>query len=936
LKQSLSIFVLLFLLSIKILAQQNSININATLDVTKDLLNIEQRIIYYNTSDKDLKSIFLHNWPNSFKNRKTALSKRFIEAYKKNMYFSKEKDLGFSTIKNISVNFETVKFLELKNQNDVLEIPLASFLKKDDSIVINATYSVKIPNSKFTDYGKTKTGYQLRYWYLNPAVFNKKWLLMSNLNNDDLFESPTKYSLKLKLPKEYKINSNLTKQKTEGEKFNTYYFAGENKTDVILSIDQIDRFKVYKTKNIKILTDILDDKVDYKSSIKILNRELDFLEKYLGEYPHKEIFLDKVAQKKDPIYGLSQLPDFIRPFSDTFKTDITLFKILTKKYIESTILVNKRKEYWITDGLQSYLMMEYVNEFYPEVKLLGTTSKSWLLKRYNVSELDFNDKYPFIYQLSARSFLDQPLTTSADSLSNFNRKIVNKYKAGLSFIYLKSFLGDSVLNDAIKEFYFKNKLEKVSAIDFKNIITTKTTQDLSWFFGDYIQTNKKIDYAISDAKIIGDSVTIVIKNKRNITVPVALYGLKNKEIKFKKWYSNINNTKTIKLKNFNYDTFSLNYEQQYPEHNTQNNQKKIKRSLLNKALKFSFIKDIEDPYYNQVFYQPNFDYNFYDGFIFGLKLHNKPIIKRNLELTLQPSYAFKSSSITGSFAFRYNQYFEDTNIYKIVYGLFGSTQHYAKDLSYNAFIPYISLIFKRKSLRDVSSESISAKMVNINRETSVNQISKEQDSYSIFNLSYQYSNPNIIKDFRYRFNFEAAKDFSKISLDLRYRSLTSKDTQLDFRVFAGAFLNNRTTGDYFSFGLDRANDYLFELNYFGRSESSGLFSQQFIINQGGFKSVLPVRYANQYMLSTNSSIGLWKWVEAYNGTAFLKNKGESLYFAYENGVRFNFIHNILEVYLPIYSNNGWEISQKSYVEKVRFTLTADIQSIYNFFRRGFL
>ena len=721
-----------------------------------------------------------------------------------------------------------------------------------------------------------------------------------------------------------------------GQEFNHFHFTGKQKIDIVLAIDKSNTFKVHKTKNLVVHTDILDGSIDDKLTTDILNRELDFLEKHLGKYPHKEIFLDKVAQKKDPIYGLSQLPDFVRPFSDTFKTDITLFKILTKKYIENTLFVNKRKEYWITDGLQSYLMMEYVNTHYPEVKLLGSTSKSWFLKRYNVASLDFNDKYSFVYQLSARSFLDQPLTTSADSLSNFNRRIVNKYKAGLGFKYLKEYLGASELNGAIKKFYQNKKLQKVSTEDFKTTLKNLTKKDLSWFFGDYIQTNKKIDYTIKKTEIIGDSVKITVKNKRNIIVPIALYGLKNEEVKFKKWYPAIDSTQVITLKNLGFEKFALNYEQEYPEHNILNNQKSIKKRLFKKPLKFSFIKDIQNPNYTQIFYQPTFDYNFYNGFILGLKTHNKPITQRNLEVVLKPSYAFKSNSINGMFSLKYNHYFENTRIYKIAYGIFGSTQYYAEGLSYNAFIPYVNLIFKRKSLRGLSRESITAKMVNIHKETSPIQPFKEQDSYGVFKLDYQYSNPDIIKEFRYRFSLEAAKKFSKLSLDLRYRALTAKDRQLDFRVYAGTFLNNSSTGDYFSFGLDRANDYLFELNYFGRSESSGIFSQQFIINEGGFKSILPTRFANQYLLSTNSSIGLWKWIEAYNGIAFLKNKGEHLYFGYENGVRFNFIHNILEVYFPLHSNNGWEIAQKSYVEKIRFTLSADIQSIYNFFRRGFL
>ena len=76
-------------------------------------------------------------------------------------------------------------------------------------------------------------------------------------------------------------------------------------------------------------------------------------------------------------------------------------------------------------------------------------------------------------------------------------------------------------------------------------------------------------------------------------------------------------------------------------------------------------------------------------------------------------------------------------------------------------------------------------------------------------------------------------------------------------------------------------------------------------------------------------------MEFYNGVAFLKNKNERLFFGYENGIRFNFVHNIFEIYFPLYSNNGWEISQQAYPQKIRFTFTGNINRVYNFFRRGF-
>ncbi|QTD37223.1 aminopeptidase [Polaribacter batillariae] len=916
-------------------SQQNEIKIKANLNTAKDMLQIQQEIVYFNDSNTELNSIFLHNWANSFKGRETPLSKRFIEDFRKDLYFSKEEDLGYSKIKNISIDFNNSIYKELEKQQDILEVYLAQPLKPQKSVRINITYIVKIPNAKFTGYGKNDNGYHLRYWYITPAVYKEGWQIMSNLNLDDLFENSTSFDISIKTPNDLILESSLQQHKSKTSNTTVYNLYGKNKKDVILSFQKTPTFKKFSTNAHSIYTDVLVDELNRNLTEDVLNREIRFLKSFLGKFPIEKIFIDKATQSKNPVYGLTQLPDFINPYSDIFRYDIKMFKAISKRYLEQTLLINERKEYWLLDGLQNYLMLEYVNKFYPDIKLLGKASDTWFLKRYNISKLKFNEKYPFIYQFTARKFLDQSLTTSADSLSNFNRKIVSKYKAGLGFSYLKGYLGGNVLDKSIYNFYQENKLKITCAADFKEMLSKNTNKDINWFFEDYLRTNKKIDYTIDDVKEEKDSLKVVIKNKRNITTPIAFYGLKNKKIKLKKWFTNIDSTKTITVPKGEFDQLVLNYENIYPEYNTLDNWYSTEKKLFNKPFKFTLIKDVKAPNYNQLFYQPNVGYNFYDGLILGMKFHNKPLIKRNLEFRIAPAYALKSQMINGSFSILYNQFFEETSIYKITYGIAGNTLQYAPDLSYSSLNPFIDIQFKRKSLRDASSEFIRAKVVHIDKEVSPLEVKTEQDNYSVFSLSYNYINPDIIKELRYNFSTEFSENFSKAAIDLRYRKLTSTDTQLDFRVFAGAFLHNNSKGDYFSFGLDRANDYLFQLNYYGRSEASGIFSQQFIITEGGFKSVLPTRFANQYMLSLNSSIGLWRWVEFYNDVAFLKNRNERLFFGYENGIRLNFIHNIFEIYFPLYSNNGWEITQAAYPQKIRFTFTGDLKRIYNFFRRGF-
>ena len=917
--------------------QEHAISLEAQLDDKKDILRINQSIVYYNNSDSTLTNIFLHNWANGYKDNKAPLANRLIENYDKSLYFANQKDRGFTRINNLTVDFEATPFLEVENGKiDIIKIVLNTPLVSKKSITINIAYDVKIPNAKFTSYGKTKTGYHLRYWYLVPAVFQDNWKIMSNLNMDDLLTNSTNYTIKITLPKYYYVSSNLNEYKTPKGATNEFLLLGQKKTEVLLNIDTKNHYKSFKTTKVEIKTDLYNTVINKKLSADILNRQLEFIQRFLGTYPHKKIFIDEASQAKNPIYGLNQLPKFIRPFPDVFEWDLTMLKAMSKKYIDNTLLLDKRNDYWLTDGLQTYLMMNYVSEYYPEIKLAGNISKIWGFKNFNFSKLNFNDKYPFVYQYTARQFIDQALNTRSDSLSNFNRKIAGKYKAGLGLRYLADYIGDSIISASFQEFYLKNNLKYAKSDDFKKIVSSKTTKDISWFFEDYLKTTKKIDYTIKKAIIKDDSVYVTIKNKRNMTAPVALYGLKNKQVKFKKWLTNIDSTKTIAIPKNGFNRVSLNFENSYPEFNSMDNWKKVGKNILNKPIQFKLYKDINDPFYHQIYLQPNIKYNFYDGALLGLRIHNRPLLSRNFQFSITPQYGTKSNALNGTFNTRYTQYFENSTINRIYYSLSGSNLHYAENLSYNTFNQSITVQFRRKNLRDVGGSFLSARLLNINRELAPNDTQTDSDKYRVFKLKYYYNKPDIIKGLKYSIGTEIASNYSKATGEIRFRKLTAKNTQLDFRLYAGSFIKNNTDSDFFSFGLDRANDYLFELNYIGRSESTGFLSQQFIMAEGGFKSVLDQRFANQFLVSFNSSVGIWRWLEIYNDAAFLKNRGNDVFFGYESGIRFNFIHNILELYLPIYSNNGWEVTKNAYSKNVRFVLVAKTRAIFNFFRRGFM
>lgn len=165
---------------------------------------------------------------------------------------------------------------------------------------------------------------------------------------------------------------------------------------------------------------------------------------------------------------------------------------------------------------------------------------------------------------------------------------------------------------------------------------------------------------------------------------------------------------------------------------------------------------------------------------------------------------------------------------------------------------------------------------------------------------------------------------------------SSPISKFGVRLFVGSFLYNNTQGDFFSYGVNRPNDYLFRYGYFGRSETKGLFSQQIISNDGGFKSQAPIGFANQWITSLNTSIGIWRWFEIYNDVGLIKNRNKKVFFVHDKGIRLNFINDIFEIYFPIHSNNGWEVAQPHYEKRIRFVFKAQFSSIYNFVKRGFL
>jgi hypothetical protein len=539
----------------------------------------------------------------------------------------------------------------------------------------------------------------------------------------------------------------------------------------------------------------------------------------------------------------------------------------------------------------------------------------------------------------ARKNLDQSLNEPKNKLIKFNEQIANKYKSGLNFKYLDNYLQNNILENSIKDFISLNKKQRTSSEDFKNILKNNSSKNIDWFFDSLVETREIIDYSIGKVTKTKDSIQFKVKNKYKSKAPISIYQVRNDSIIAKYWLTNITQDSLISLPRQNADRIILNYNNEVPEYNLRNNSKSLKGFLHpNRKLKFSLYKDLEDPRYNQVFYVPEFGFNIYDGVTIGLNIDNKSILDKPFAYSISPTYATNTGTLIGGVSTRFQQNIRDNNnrLYRVTYGISASTSHYAEDANYTSISPTVTFNFRDTNFRSNKSEFLQLKQLYIDREKTDLKIDTNTENYNIFNLRYGSFQSETTKYLNYLTDFQLSSNFSKISAEVFYSKLFEDNRRISIRLYTGAFVFRDTKSEFFSFGLDRPTDYLFQYNLLGRSESTGIFSQQYVYGEGGFKSKLATRYANQWISTVNTAFNIWNWVEVYGDVGLLKNKFNPTKFVYDSGLHLNLVPGYFQLFFPVYSSNGYELNDPNYSQKIRFVITVSPKTLISLFTRKWL
>ncbi|MBK6524520.1 MAG: hypothetical protein IPG07_02605 [Crocinitomicaceae bacterium] len=188
--------------------QDVNYTISVTLNDQDHTLSGFETFEYKNNSGLPLDFIYIHVWPNAYRNNKTALAKQLYNMNDMALEFANDEDKGYIDSLHFQVNGEDVKWEFDPEHIDIVKMNLNSVLKPGETIVVTTPFFVKIPSGDISRLGHVGESYQITQWYPKPAVFDQNgWHQMPYLTQGEFYSEYGTFDVSITVPKNYVVGS---------------------------------------------------------------------------------------------------------------------------------------------------------------------------------------------------------------------------------------------------------------------------------------------------------------------------------------------------------------------------------------------------------------------------------------------------------------------------------------------------------------------------------------------------------------------------------------------------------------------------------------------------------------------------------------------------------------------------------------------------------
>ncbi|MBS1646660.1 MAG: M1 family metallopeptidase [Bacteroidetes bacterium] len=528
-------------------------HIKATLLDSLNIIDGEETLTYYNNSPDELPFVFFHLYNNA-----QVKGSYLADLYKNNnvpLHFGKYRAAGLGTaVESMQVNGQALK-TEL--DNTVLKAWLAAPLKPGESITFKIKFKTYFDKETIRNRMKMYDafGYKhfnLVHWYPRISVYDKKqgWDTDQHMDHE-FYGDFGKYHVELTLPNHYigdgtgvlqnekeVLPESLRKQidisnfakkafnsapseiiKPNGT-FKTWIFDAINVHDAAYTFDPTYRIAEVMQGKVRCIALAQEQHAGYwQNAAKYVAKVIETNSKNIGEYAYpKMIAADADDGMEYPMITLDGGSDpgyrglFIHEISHNW-----FFGMVGSNETYRAFLDEGFTQFYTCDGWEN-IQGKY--NIYPKTKnaYIRNHTDSVYYRETNAYLRHFGD------------VLRGDETTLNTHSDDFNGALA--HGGGYSQVYMKTVvmlynlryvLGDSLFKAAMQNYFNQWKMGHPYPEDFRNSIIQFTHNDLNWFFDQWLETAKTIDYGIKRVKKIkgvNNQYAITLKRYGRMQMPV--------------------------------------------------------------------------------------------------------------------------------------------------------------------------------------------------------------------------------------------------------------------------------------------------------------------------------------------------------------------------------------------------------------------------------
>jgi hypothetical protein len=967
---SLGLIIALSEISSQVYFQQEvNYKIYVTLNDKLHELNAFETVEYINNSPDTLQFLFFHLWPNGYSGNNTALARQLLSSKGKEKLFKDPELMGYIDSLDFKVEDKHIQWNLMPGQPDICRIILDSALKPGDTLHITTPFHVKIPKGITSRLGHIGESYQISQWFPKPAVYDRSgWHQMPYLDQGEFFSEFGKFDVSITLPANYTVGAtgdlndeqelarldNLSADTLwkitaaylkddfppSSALMKTLRYTGNQIHDFAWFADK--RFHVMKgtvklpDSDREVTTWVMCTNQQselWKDALQYTNKALLYFSERIGDYPYNcfttvQSALTAGSGMEYPGITVIGLAD------DAYSLDEVIAHEICHSWFYSSLGSDERRYPFLDEGITSAYEERYMNERYPGKKLWELYFKNKkMVKFLNIEKMPVQRIQEIGWLVQARQNLEQPINLASQEYSTYNYDIIIYYKSGLGFNYLRSYLGDSLFDSNMHQYYLDWGSKHPQPEDLRKIFESHTDKSLSWFFNDFMRTTKRLDYKVVNL----NNQLLSVKNSGELIAPLLVSGIKGDSVFFEKWVDGFKGKQEISIPKGDFTEIKIDPIHITPELNRLNNNMH-KSGVFPKSdpIRFQLLYSIEDPDKRTIMYTPAVNWTRENGLMIGLSLNNGNIIPKPLEYFVMPLYTFKYPGLAGFGRIAFNIIPYDNFIRMATVSLEGAQYGAPGDQNYHNFKTGLDLYFRTKSMNIPIQQKIYGNFI---RATNLFQIINEEkaDMSSYLQFGYGLERGGLINPFKILTFFETNKSYQKTSVEINYiYSYYGKKNGLDMRLFAGTMIKNSKTDTFYSLapgGRGGREQYLYQGTYPDRFTvfPNTFLSRQMSTSEGGLVSPVndSIGYSNWLISATFASslpgrAGIIPVKPFFtillndngNGT----NNNSPLFF--EAGVKAGF-WNIFEIYIPFLVSENIGSITGPVKERIRFVLNLD-------------